>query len=92
LDCTPQVSLNSSDLHFGSLNFDNIRNKGPYYSVLANEGESVQLHAPANLRPWYPLDRRLGETQCQSGSCGDETISCFFPESNPNFSVVQPVE
>jgi hypothetical protein len=37
---------------------------------------SGQLHSPAALplakEPWYPLDRRLGESQSRSGRCGEE--------------------
>jgi hypothetical protein len=37
---------------------------------------SGQLHAPAALppgkSPWYPLDRRLGGPQSQSGRGGEE--------------------
>jgi hypothetical protein len=37
---------------------------------------SGQLHAPDALppgnRPWYPLDRRLGELRSRSVHCGEE--------------------
>jgi len=38
---------------------------------------SSQLHAPATLPPWYPLDRRLGGPQGQYGCSGEE-------EKDPN--------
>jgi len=44
---------------------------------------SGQLHAPAALppgkRPWYPLDRRLGGPQIQSGHGGEEKNSHLLP-------------
>jgi hypothetical protein len=44
---------------------------------------SDQLHAPAALSPTkesrYPLDRRLGGPQSQSGRCGEEK-NPFLPE------------
>jgi hypothetical protein len=41
---------------------------------------SDQLHAPAALypqgkSPWYPLSKRLGGPQSQSGHGGEEKIS-----------------
>jgi hypothetical protein len=37
----------------------------------------------------FPLDRRLGRSQCQSGSCGEENISssCLCQQSNPSRSI-----
>jgi hypothetical protein len=48
---------------------------------------SGQLHAPASLppgnSPWYPLDRRLGRTQCRSGPGGEEKNSQALPGIEP---------
>jgi hypothetical protein len=42
-------------------------------------------------RPLYPLDKRLGELQNQSGRCGEENIlpPTWIPNSDP--SAAQPV-
>jgi hypothetical protein len=39
------------------------------------------LYPPGN-RPRYPLDRRLGGSQCQSGRCGEEKHILPSKESN----------
>jgi hypothetical protein len=48
---------------------------------------SCQLHAPDALppgkEPWYPLERRLGGPQSQSGRCGKDKNPCPYWESNP---------
>jgi hypothetical protein len=48
---------------------------------------SGQLHAPAALpprkRPWYPLDRRLGEPYSRSGHGGEEKNSQSMPRLEP---------
>jgi hypothetical protein len=45
---------------------------------------NVKLHAPAALppekSPRYPLERRLGEPQSLSGSCGEEKNLLPLPE------------
>jgi hypothetical protein len=52
-----------------------------------------QLHPPAiypGERVWYPLDRRLGGPQSQSGEYGE--VKILDPtDSNSDLSVVQPV-
>jgi hypothetical protein len=57
---------------------------------------SGQLHAlaalpPEGKSPCYPLDRRLGGTQCRSGRGGEEKNSQPRRESNPRTPIVQPV-
>jgi len=54
---------------------------------------SGQLHASASLlqgkSPWYPLDRRLGGPQSQSGRDGEEKNSQLLPGLEP--PIIQPV-
>jgi hypothetical protein len=54
---------------------------------------SGQLHAPAALSQgralWYPLDRRLGGPQNQSGHDGEKKNSHFLPGLEP--AIIQPV-
>jgi hypothetical protein len=47
-----------------------------------------QLHAPAAC-PWYPLARRLGGPQSQSGRGGEEKNSQLLPGLEP--PIIQPV-
>jgi hypothetical protein len=60
------------------------------------DGVSGQRHTPAVLYPLrkdpqYPLDRRLGGPQSQSGHNGRWKILCLRQGSNPNCPVVQSV-
>jgi hypothetical protein len=52
-----------------------------------------QLHAlvalPQGKNPWYPLDRRLGGLQSQSGSGGEEKNSQPLPGLES--PIIQPV-
>jgi hypothetical protein len=54
---------------------------------------SGRLHAqvalPQGRSPWYPLDRRLGGPQRQSGSGGEEKNSQSLPGLKP--LIIQPV-
>jgi hypothetical protein len=54
---------------------------------------SGQLHGPAALlqrgNPWYPLHRRLGGPQSQSGRGGDEKNSQPLP--GIEIPIIQPV-
>jgi len=43
---------------------------------------SGQLHILATLTPWYPLDRRQGGSQSQSGHGGEEIKSQPAPARN----------
>jgi len=50
---------------------------------------SGQLHTPATLppgikSPWYPLDRRLGGPQNQSGHGGEENSQPLLGIKPPN--------
>jgi len=38
---------------------------------------------PEGKRPWYPLDRRLGESQSCYGGDGEEEKSLPLPEVEP---------
>jgi hypothetical protein len=44
--------------------------------------DNDQLHPPGRS-PWYPLDRRLGGSQSQSGCSGKEKNSQPLPELEP---------
>jgi hypothetical protein len=44
---------------------------------------------PQGKGPWYPLDRRLGGPQSQSGCSGEEKNSQPLPGLEP--SVIQPI-
>jgi hypothetical protein len=44
---------------------------------------------PGGKSPWYPLDKRLGEPQSQSGQC-EENFSPYR-DSNSDPSVIQPI-
>jgi hypothetical protein len=51
------------------------------------DGSSGHIHVPAALpqgkSPWYPLDRRLGGPQIQSGRGGEKKISQLLPGLEP---------
>jgi hypothetical protein len=48
-----------------------------------------QLLYPQGKSPWYPLDRKLGEPQSQSGRSGEEKNSQSLPGLKP--PIIQPV-
>jgi hypothetical protein len=56
---------------------------------------SGQIHAPATLPPeksrQYPLHRKLGSLQSQSGQGGEKQHICPCRKSNPDSPVFQPV-
>jgi len=41
-------------------------------------------------RPWYPLDRKLGGPQSQSGHSGEEKKSLPLPGIKPQSSSLKP--
>jgi hypothetical protein len=43
---------------------------------------------PQRKNPWYPLDKRLGGSQSQSGNGGEENISQSMPRLEP--LLIQP--
>jgi hypothetical protein len=51
---------------------------------------SDQLHARATLLPakgpWYPMDRRMGESQSRSGRGGEEKASQPLPGIEPYYT------
>jgi hypothetical protein len=53
---------------------------------------SAQLHVTAALplgkSPWYPLDRKMGGSQSNSGHCGKEKHSQRLPGLEP--PIIQP--
>jgi hypothetical protein len=63
----------------------------PYIFSLSTRWKWVVSFTPRPLypqgkSPWYPLDRRLGGPQIQSGCCGGEEMSCLGSKRIPWFS------
>jgi len=46
---------------------------------------------PWGNSPLYPLSRKLGGSHKRSGHFGEKNISCFYRESNNDFSVIQTI-